>query len=72
MRNTQELLKRLTLEFPPESGTRHAITLELGRVCINIALPSGRRPAYLDEGDLDKDPRTIVDEIKGLLLQEPA
>jgi hypothetical protein len=64
MRDIQELLRRLTVAFPPQEGMRHNITLdERGMVVLSVWTSSKDAMGWsLEEGDYGKPIDALASE----------
>lgn len=70
MQSAHTLLRLVTEFIPPPVGTRHSITLNGdNHLELQLVLGSGRfLPVVFDgDGDLDKNPRAILEEIEAHL-----
>lgn len=71
MKTTIALMQQLTVRLAPSTGRKHSITLAEDRKTLIVALSAnaGWYKFTLDEGDFDKDPATLANEILELFSQ---
>jgi hypothetical protein len=68
LKGAREILRILHEKFPPEAPRKHSLTLEEGRLRLQISFPGEWRSVLFDEKDLEQTPETLVSEIVKVLV----
>jgi len=68
MKNTLKLLTLATEAFPPGENQHHGLYVEEGRLVLCLFQGENYQQVSIDEEDFQKEPETIISEIKSLLM----